>query len=137
SLAIGTVNTITNPAAGSYAANTFSVATSNDVPGNPAAAVVITADTTPPDTSITAQPANPTTSTSASFSFTGTDDVTASGSLTFQCDLDGGGFGACTSPKSYAGPLAAGSHTFQVKATDQAGNTDPTPASYAWTIDLT
>jgi hypothetical protein len=26
-------------------------------------------------------------------------------------------------------------HTFQVEATDQAGNADPTPASYTWTVD--
>ena len=33
--------------------------------------------------------------------------------------------------------LGAGSHTFDVRATDAAGNTDPTPASHTWTIDLT
>jgi hypothetical protein len=27
-----------------------------------------------------------------------------------------------------------GSHTFQVRATDSAGNTDPTPASFTWTV---
>jgi len=89
-----------------------------------------TADTTPPDTTITSNPTNPTTSTSASFSFTSSE----SGS-TFQCQLDGGGYASCTSPKSYAGPLSTGSHTFDVKATDAASNTDPTPASYTWTIN--
>src|SRR5207342_2826175 len=33
--------------------------------------------------------------------------------------------------------LGAGSHSFDVRATDSAGNTDPTPASYTWTVDLT
>ena len=47
--------------------------------------------------------------------------------------LDGGTFQSCSSPKKYSG-LAAGSHTFQVQSTDAAGNSDPTPASHAWTI---
>jgi uncharacterized protein len=88
----------------------------------------------PPDTTITSNPPTLTNSTSASFSFSGTDDVTPSGSLTFECDLDGGGFSLCSSPQTY-NSLADGSHTFQVRATDEAGNIDPTPASFTWTID--
>jgi len=53
----------------------------------------------------------------------------------FECQLDGGGFAACTSPKSYTG-LAAGSHNFEVRAVDAASNPDPTPAFWSWTIDL-
>ncbi|MDX6411688.1 MAG: large repetitive protein, partial [Gaiellaceae bacterium] len=87
-----------------------------------------TIDSIAPDTSVTSGPANGTTSTSATFAFTSTE----SGS-TFQCALDAGGFATCTSPKDYAG-LSLGSHTFQVKGTDAAGNTDASPASYTWTI---
>ena len=36
-------------------------------------------------------------------------------------------------PKTYPG-LAVGPHTFQVRATDAAGNVDGSPASYSWTI---
>ena len=90
-----------------------------------------TIDTTAPDTVIDSGPANPTNSASASFTFHSTE---SGGSL--QCQLDGGGFSDCASPKSYSG-LAAGSHTFNVKATDAPGNTDATPASYTWTIDTT
>jgi len=31
--------------------------------------------------------------------------------------------------------LAVGPHTFEVRATDEAGNVDPTPANFAWTIN--
>ncbi|MBI5310289.1 MAG: hypothetical protein HZB14_04560 [Actinobacteria bacterium] len=81
-----------------------------------------TIDTTPPNTLITANPATLTTSTGASFSFTATETAT------FQCQLDGGGYGACTSPRNYTS-LTDGSHTFDVRATDTAGNLDSTPAS--------
>ncbi len=86
-------------------------------------------DTTPPNTSITSTPPGTTTQTLASFSFTSTE----SGS-TFECKLDSGAFGSCTSPKAYSGLSTAG-HTFSVRATDAAGNVDPTPASYSWTVE--
>jgi hypothetical protein len=87
-----------------------------------------TVDTTPPHTSITAAPLAISTSSTASFSFTSTE----AGS-TFACQLDVSAFAACLSPQSYSG-LALGSHSFQVRATDPAGNTDPTPASYTWIV---
>jgi hypothetical protein len=89
-----------------------------------------TYDSASPETTITAAPPNPSNAATASFSF-GASETGSS----FQCSLDGAAFASCTSPKSYSG-LAAGSHTFQVRATDAAGNTDPTPAAYSWTIDL-
>lgn len=85
-------------------------------------------DITPPETDIDSGPPAVSASTSA---FSGSDDVTDAGDLIFECQLDGGGFSLCSSPKPYAG-LSGGSHTFQVRATDEAGATDPTPASYTW-----
>jgi hypothetical protein len=109
-----------------------------------------TVDLTPPDTAIISTPPKVTNTTSATFTF----DSSESGS-TFLCSLDGEPFGACSSPltlgsaesaasvaavRSHAagptlgGPLPAGSHTFAVEAVDAAGNVDPTPAQFTWTI---
>jgi hypothetical protein len=93
-------------------------------------------DATPPDTTITANPANPTNDTGPSFGFAGTDGQTPAASLTFECELDDGGFTTCTDSKAYSG-VPEGSHTFQVRAIDSVGNVDPSPASFTWTIDTT
>src|SRR5204863_8214384 len=65
--------------------------------------------------------------TSATFSFG------ASEPATFECALDGGAYAACTSPQAYS-VLAPATHMFAVRATDAAGNVDPTPATRTWTI---
>jgi hypothetical protein len=91
-------------------------------------------DKTPPATSITAGPPNPSNSNSASFRFTGTDNVTPTASLTYECSLNGAAFAACTSPVAYSS-LADGPHTFLVRAKDAAGNVDQTPASKTWLVD--
>src|SRR5204863_411697 len=89
-------------------------------------------DTTSPDTSITSHPSNPSSSGSASFSFDGTD--AGSGVDHFECKLDGAAFASCTSGINYTS-LGDGSHTFQVRAIDKAGNADPDPASFTWVVD--
>jgi CSLREA domain-containing protein len=91
------------------------------------------------DTQITGSPLPATSNTSATFTFTGTDDTTPAGSLTFECQLDVADtspWTGCTSPRSYSS-LAVGSHTFRVRAKDAEGNVDPAPAVYTWTIDQT
>lgn len=45
----------------------------------------------------------------------------------FQCKLDKGGFRPCGSPRIYR-HLKPGSHVFEVRAVDTAGDADPTPA---------
>ncbi len=109
----------------------------SDSAGNPATAttfVVHVVDTTPPDTSITAHPNPITNVASPSFSFEGTDTVTPPASLSFECSLDSGPWAACTSPAAF-GPLTDGAHEFRVRTKDGAGNVDPTPAFFMWTID--
>ncbi len=86
-------------------------------------------DVAAPDTTITSGPSG-VSGPDVSFSFSSTE----AGSL--ECQLDGGGFAGCSSPKTYSG-LASGSHTFQVRAIDAVGNVDPTPASRTWTVDAT
>ncbi len=106
-------------------------------PKNSNTVAVVVVDNVPPNTFITSStvPAGGfTSSTSASFTFTGTDNVTPPASLTFQCSLDGAAFTACTSPTSYS-LLSDGPHTFQVRARDAAGNLDASPASHSWTVD--
>ena len=87
-----------------------------------------TIDATAPETTITSNPPDPTNSSDAIFAFTCNE-----GSCTFECQLDGAGFSPCASPKAYSG-LTDGAHTFKVRAKDLAGNVDPTPVSYSWTI---
>jgi hypothetical protein len=85
-------------------------------------------DTTPPETTITSGPSGDVESTDASFDFTSSEAGSS-----FACSLDGAAYGACTSPASYSS-LGVGPHTFDVVATDAAGNPDPSPAHAAWTI---
>ena len=56
---------------------------------------------------------------------------------TFECRLDSDAFAACSGPGAIHTPpaLTDGAHTFEVRATDVAGNTDPAPASQGFTVD--
>ncbi len=100
------------------------------------AVTVTVQDTTPPETTITAQPAGVSNVASPSFAFEGLDAVTPPELLVFECTLDGAPWAVCSSPQMYTN-LADGSHEFQVRATDDTGNTDGTPATFLWTIDAT
>jgi hypothetical protein len=53
---------------------------------------------------------------------------------TFECSLDGGAYYPCSSPENING-LSEGEHTFEVRAVDGAGNADPSPAVWIWTVD--
>ena len=98
-------------------------------PRDPASAPPPAPDKTPPNTSILSGPASITASVGATISFTSSE----TGS-TFMCRLDGSAWGACASPKTFSG-LTIGGHLFSVRAVDAAGNTDPTPATLAWTVE--
>lgn len=89
-----------------------------------------TANCTPPNTSIVAGPEGATNDTTPSFSFSATEPAD------YECSLDRGAFSPCSS--DYTAPaLAEGSHVLSVRATDQLGNTDSSPASRSFTVDTT
>lgn len=101
--------------------------------GSLGAARALVIDGAAPDTALTSTPDVFGPLRSATFEFTGT-DVGAAGLSGFTCVLDGVSYLGCASPIVFAGPLADGSHTFQVRAIDALGNEDPTPATFAWTV---
>ena len=86
------------------------------------------ADTTAPQTTFGTTPPASGTATGATFTFASSE----TGS-TFGCVLDGAALTPCVSPLSLTG-LAVGEHTLRVTATDAAGNADPSPATFTWTV---
>lgn len=91
-------------------------------PEEATAAAAVPEDHTAPETSLSADYPDGRT---AVFSFT------ADESASFACRLDGGAWTACGSPTTYS-DLDAGWHDFAVRATDETGNVDPTPAETRW-----
>jgi hypothetical protein len=87
---------------------------------------------TGPESTIDTKPKNPTNATAASFTYHATPTAAS-----FECKLDAAAFAACDAGGvEYAGPLAEGMHTFQVRAKNGTG-TLGAPASYTWRIDTT
>jgi len=87
-----------------------------------------TIDTIPPETQISSGPASMTRFTDTIFGFSSPDP-----GATFTCRLDAGSWTPCAAPASFSS-IPLGSHTFAVLARDQAGNSDPTPAQWSWTV---
>jgi uncharacterized repeat protein (TIGR01451 family) len=108
---------------------------SSGSPASTAATSGFTIDSTPPNTTINSGPAQVTGNRNASFAVSGTDS--GSGVAGFECSLDGSAFTPCPMTNgvvTYAN-VPDGSHTLLVRAVDNAGNKDPSPASYTWTVD--
>jgi hypothetical protein len=95
-------------------------------------------DTTPPETTITTGMPEFTGSSDVTIGYAGTDDVSSEGSLEFSYSVDIGTWSEWTTFTSVSiTGLADGPHIFEVKARDEAGNEDPTPASLSFTVDTT
>lgn len=89
-----------------------------------------TIDTIPPETNISSAPPSLSTTSGATFSFTSPD-----AGATFSCTLDNSPWSSCSSPAVFY-DLGDGPHSFQVRAVDQTGNSDPSPSSWSWNILL-
>jgi hypothetical protein len=91
-----------------------------------------TVDTLAPDTMISTGPAPTTDATTVTFV-----SAASQASSSFACRLDRpagtGDWASCGSSVTYQS-LAAGAYTFSVRATDAAGNTDATPATWAFAL---
>lgn len=113
--------------------HTYTVKATDGVNNTSAASDVrrVTVDSQKPATTIDSGPASVDKTASATLSFSSNETATD-----FECALDGGAFGHCSSPTGYAG-LGEGQHAFAVRAVDRAGNTDATPAKRSWTVDTT
>ncbi len=81
-----------------------------------------------PQTTLRHKPGKTTHDRTPTFRFTSNE----SGS-TFQCKLDRKPFRSCRSPFTTK-PLELGNHTFKVRARDDSGKLDPSPASYGFKV---
>jgi hypothetical protein len=88
-------------------------------------------DKTPPETAIGSKPPDPSASAVASFTYSSNEPGSS-----FQCKLDSGDFSSCPAAGVTYPGLAEGAHTFQVRAIDPSGNTDPSPAGYSFSVVL-
>jgi len=105
-----------------------------------------TVDTRPPTVGLDRSPSDPSGDSAADFAFSA-DEFDVS----FLCSLDGetptgcpaflntflGGGPETFGSAYYEGPLADGNHTFQVYATDVAGNQGSLPELFEWEVDAT
>jgi hypothetical protein len=82
-----------------------------------------------PNTTINSGPSSLTNDPTPTFTFSSNDQ-----SSTFQCKVDGGAFTSCTSPHTTA-TLPDGARTIQVRAIDNGGHIDSSPATWSFTLD--
>jgi len=83
-------------------------------------------DTVAPDTTITEVPEGPVHDPAVPFGFESSEELGG-----FECSMDGSSFRSCAAIEH---DRRVGTHLFEVRAFDQAGNVDPTPASSSFTV---
>jgi hypothetical protein len=119
----------------SSGSHTFSVRAIDQAANTDASAATrtFTVDIAAPNTTISSGPSAPTNDSTPTFGFSSSES-----NSTFQCRFDATEFAPCSGPGAAHTPtvaLSEGAHTFSVRATDQAGNTDATPATRSFTVD--
>ncbi len=90
-------------------------------------------DSAAPETTITSGPTGTTNNSTPTFGFSSSEAGSS-----FECRFDADAFAPCSGPGATHTPstaLADGEHVFEARATDQAGNVDPTPASRSFTVN--
>jgi streptogramin lyase len=108
--------------------NTLFQIVSDPPPQAPAATVAPTAgDTDPPNTKLRKKPSKR--STDKTPTFKASSDEPGS---KFRCKLDRGRFKPCSAKKTFH--VDPGVHTIRIAAVDAAGNVDPTPARFKFTV---
>ncbi len=115
---------------------TSDTASEDDHPSWGPVPVATPVDGEPPQTTITKQPKAKTERTKAKLVFTSSESGSG-----FECSLKGRGvakrlkrFRPCDRGKAKYKRLAEGKKKFRVRATDVAGNVDPTPAKAKWKV---
>jgi Glycosyl hydrolase catalytic core len=110
-------------------------ATATDAAGNRSpcsAARTYVEDSIAPQTTITGGPSGPTMDSTPTFTFT-SDEARS----TFRCRFDQRLFAPCSGPRQSdtpSTPLTSGPHTFSVRATDRAQNTDWSAAKFTFRV---
>lgn len=129
--ATGSWNTVAVP----DGIHTLTASVTDQAQNTATASRTVIVDNTPPDTQITGGPVDTVSEPSATFTFAGMDNLSPAAGLAFAWRLDGGAFTpfAAMASATLSG-LGAGSHAFEVKARDQAGNEDPSPARRSFTV---
>ncbi|MBA2692070.1 MAG: Ig-like domain-containing protein [Rubrobacter sp.] len=98
-----------------------------------------TVDSLPPEAYIISGPASPTNNDTPTFAFEGADNLTPGEDLLYSHKMDGGEWSSYSSETNVtlggAEGLEDGSHTFYVKAKDEAGNATASPAQRSFTVD--
>ncbi len=109
---------------------------------SPTSTRAVTVDTVAPETTVTGGPINGSVTSDSTPTF---DFASSEAGSSFVCRVDANAFAPCTSgaarstsARAFTPPaLGNGPHTFEVQATDPAGNQDASSATSGFTVDAT